>query len=213
MSLSESRRKAIKDFALQIVNTTIAVIIALAFGALVDWRHERRQVADAQAQMQSELRDNRKDVEAMKAMIANAQTSLGEYLLYADRLMAAKRAGTATSAVATPRQALYSFSEVFGGASRATAEATGALAHMKYQELKRYSAAYEYQQHVTGTLERVADQFMAVSSALEEGLDQLAPEQLRAARGSMLSLRMLLTKLAGQRELLARFYDEALGAR
>jgi hypothetical protein len=213
MALSPSRRKAIEEFALQILNTTIAVLIALAFGGLVDWRHERRQVADARAQMDAELRDNLKDAAAMESMIARSQAGVSEQIVHADGLLAARRAGTEASAVKKPRQGFYSFSEVFGASSRATAEASGALAHMNYGDLKRYASAYEYQQHVTRTLERLSDQFLAINGVLETGLAELDVDHLRAARGEMLTLRMLLTRLAGQRELLVKFYQQALGVR
>jgi hypothetical protein len=212
MPLSAARRAALKAFGLQILNTTIAVLIALAFEGLVQWRRDRALVATAEEHLDGELRDNRDDARRMQGMIVSALESADARLRLVDAAIAVRKAGQG-GAISEPRGALLTFSAVFGNSSHATADATGALGHMRYAEARRYAGVYEYQQHVDVTLARLSDQFLMVASQLQVGLGGMELGDLNAARSGLLTLSQTLRTLEGQRQTLLLFYDRALERR
>jgi hypothetical protein len=208
--LPPRRKQALRDFAVQILNTTLAVLIALSFDGLVEWYRIRRLVATAQAHMDSEIAENRKDVAAARGWSAKGLKGAGRCLGEIGRQMAARESKQPPPpfdcGALLPQTVLST-------TSRSTAEATGALGHMPYTEVKRYAAAYEYQQTISHTFERLGDHYAEVKKLFKVDVRQLGLDELKVLRTDFLTYATLLDTLHGQTATMLKFYDAVLGRR
>ena len=212
LSIPEHRLKAVKQFALQILNTTLAVLIALSFEGLVEWRRIRYQVATAQSHMDNEMRENRKDVTQVRSW-AGKSIKDGDQLL--GLVGALIRVQEEKGAPETPKGefGVFSWNAILSATARSTADATGVFAHMRYDEVKRYAGVYDYQQHVSRTLERLDEQFLLVKSMFKEDLGKLNLDELKSLRGGLLNLLQILRTVESQSGTMLRFYRDALERR
>jgi hypothetical protein len=108
---------------------------------------------------------------------------------------------------------VQSLRSVLSTTSRSTAEATGALGHMSYAEVKRYAAAYEFQATVSHTFERLGDHYSEVLKFFKVDFMQLGLDELKEVRANFLTYALLLDTVHDQTETLLQFYDNALARR
>ena len=213
--LRDDHVQAVKRFALQILNTSLAVIIALTFEGLVERKRIRDLVTTATAHMRGELRENRQDIVKAMAEFQRNQRELQEALGFLDALIAAleaKAAGLEAPKV-NGHVSVRSIHVLLDSTSRGTAEATGALAHMPYAQVKRFAGAYNYQQVVQNTLNRWHEQTSYAVSMLKADLGQLSLTELREIRTSLSNAQRIMTELSRQAPTMLQFYDQALSDR
>jgi hypothetical protein len=170
MAEGTTRGLSLKDAFVQVGLITVGVLIALSFDGIVAWRRDRALVRDARANLLSEIRDNRQELQATLTSI--------------DRSMENGEAAIATvQAVAKDRKAENRRAELgfrvaeLQNASRSTAEVTGAFALMKYEEVKTFTALYARQDQFL-RLQEQALQSMTSAFALIPVL--VEPEQAAA---------------------------------
>jgi hypothetical protein len=210
-TISPQRKQALRTFALQILNTTLAVLIALSFDGLVEWYRIRKLVATAQAHMDSEITENRADIASARTWAASSQRRIGECLQTLDGLIAARQQGqqspTGSSCGAE------TLDVVLNTTSRSTAEATGALGHMSYEQLKRYAGAYSFQESVSHTFQQLADHYPVVLKFFKATFNRLDLDELKVIRGDFVTYLLLVERVLSQTETMLHFYDRALGRR
>jgi hypothetical protein len=210
-SFSPLRQQAVRGFALQILNTTLAVLIALSFDGLVESYRIRRLVATAQAHMDSEILENHKDVANAQVWAAKGKVRITECLEMLGELITARE-----NQQEPPRSSSCGaevFNVVLNTTSRSTAEATGAFGHMRYDEVKRYAGAYHFQEAITQTFQRLAAHYPSVLKFFKVNFRQLSLDELKVVRGDFLTYLLLLEQLSGQTKTMLMFYDKALGRR
>jgi hypothetical protein len=213
LPLKGNHAQALKRFALQILNTTLAVWIALAFEGLVERRRLNNLVTTAAAHMRSEIADNRRDVVKLKGYVESTSGEVTDGLACLNRLLEARAAQLAGKKPAPAKCgiAFHSMRMILGAASRSTAEATGALGHMPYVDAKRFSESYTYQQYFQQNLDRLADHGSVVSGFMRLELQALSLEELREMRAALVAVQRTLADLAGQTRTMLMFFDQALG--
>src|SRR5687767_986989 len=86
--MPEGRSQAIKQFVLQILNTSLAVIIALSFEGLVEWRRIQNLVATARAHLHSEIADNRADVAKVLVWMSEIEGQLADVVQLTGEILA-----------------------------------------------------------------------------------------------------------------------------
>lgn len=213
--LSENRVKAIRTFLLQILNTTLAVLIALSFDQLVERRRNRKLVENAEIHMDSELRDNGRDVSKVMTAIVQSRGDVDGLLKFTTDVLAVREAhaaGRTTGGIKEISWTVHPFGIVLASSGRSTAEATGALGHMDYGEVKRYAEAYQLQQEFMRIRERLSDQITAVYPQLGF-ITKLSMPELQSLRAGLFAVRGTLSDLEGYAKLLLRFYDNVLNRR
>jgi hypothetical protein len=127
------------DYAFQLITVTAGVLIALFIDSLAETRNNRDLVESARAMIMRELADNKKDVEATLSGIAADQEGMKNAVRFADEMLSAKK--TKINSV----QLHYNVADQVSDSSWRTAERTGALALMDYEEVQRYSRVYDFQ--------------------------------------------------------------------
>lgn len=128
----------VRDFLIHLFTITVGLLIALGLENLVEWRHHVHLKHQAEETMRLEIRANQKDLMEVVAAIPREQENLKKIEAF---LLARMDGKTITvhsmqtgMVQATPQNAAWN-----------TAEATGALSFMEYDEVQRFSSAYQLQ--------------------------------------------------------------------
>jgi hypothetical protein len=159
-----------KDFAIHLAIVTIGLFIALMLEAGVEYWHHRHIVAEARANIRTELennhRDAQKDIGYLSQNLKNVAANLGTLREMETNPKGHHSLGNAMS-----------FATLDDAAWR-TARDTGALAYMPYDEVQQYSGIYAAQQAVNQKALTTADrEFLALTPIVVAN----GPEKLRPA--------------------------------
>jgi hypothetical protein len=186
------------DYAFQFITVTAGVLIALLIDGLVDWNNNRELVAAAHASIAREVADNLKEIEGLPKSIASSNSEVDNCLRVANDLLAKGKTDVSSMQLNFNLATLNSSSWL-------TADRTGALSHMSYDEVKAYAELYNLQE-LFETVQRRAVDLVADSLALlSSGSDpskadredlQKFREQLMRYRASLVLIESLGTSLA-----------------
>jgi len=169
-----------KEFLVHLLAITIGLLIALGLEASVEWVHHRRLVREARENIFQEIRDNERNV----AGELNALPTEKSYL---------RKTLGAVSEPLSRRQTEYNedFKWTFTRLDTSGWEAalsTGAVAHMSYQEAKRYSELYALQRLFNENMDRYVQKRgeMYALLSLTKGPGKPAPDlELEAGKRSV----------------------------
>lgn len=131
----------LKDFLLHIFTITVGLLIALSLENLVETRHHREQVHQADAALHTEIESNAKTVAVIRQQIKSATEKLDKDL--------------ATLAILrkTPDSQHESLNfefniRSFDDAAWKTAQAAGTFVYMPYEDTSEFAGIYGYQEDV-----------------------------------------------------------------
>lgn len=127
-----------RAFLVEIVTIVIGVLIALSFEGAREWYHNRSLARDARDAIVRELTDNERSVQGDLKAADQQVKNLEQALRFADEIL--KSGKTALNSISL-NVALGDLNT----SSWQTADHTGALAHMTYGDVQKYSAAYVLQ--------------------------------------------------------------------
>ena len=182
-----------KDFLIQIGTITVGVLIALSFEGVREWRHERALVREAREKITHEIADNLKEVEGEEASVKKRQENVDGLLTLVDKIKAKKAEPVHEVTVGTSLADL-------SAAGWQTAERMGALAHMEYAEVQRYSKLYGLQQLFVDLQRRTLDHAVAAMNMLSGSPFDASPSELEAFQDRLRQLRadLLVEEQIGQ---------------
>jgi hypothetical protein len=131
-----------RDFFLHLVTITIGLVIALSLEGLVEWRHHKELVHEAQASLQVEIEANARELQKALKDVDAEQKQLAEDVVMLQKIIDNPKASNPE----TPKIDIHI--PAFDDVSWQTAKATGALSYMPYGEAHRYSDIYKQQEEV-----------------------------------------------------------------
>ena len=137
---------SVKDFMIHLLAITIGLLIALGLESIVSWMHHRHQAGEAKEEIRQELSSNREMVSKHLASIPGEIKFLEGITV---QLEAEKAGGGAE-----PMPDYNRYFPLFLNSAWQTANSTGTLRYMEYEEVKRYSAIYAEQTLAGDELER-----------------------------------------------------------
>ena len=146
------------DYVFQFITVTAGVLIALLIDGMVDWKSNRDLVAEARATIQREIDGNLKELDGLSRSVASSNAEIAHGLSVADDLLATGKT-TETS------MSLNFNLATLDSAGWQSANRTGALAHMPYDDVREYSELYALQE-LFDSQQRKAVDLVASSSAL-----------------------------------------------
>src|SRR5436190_5677006 len=126
------------DYAFQFITVTAGVLIALLIDGLVDWNHNRELVATARATIAKEIGANQHEVGISIGAKDRTEKQFANALKFSDDMLRNKKTDI------HEMNLKLDLAEISSAAWR-TAERTGALALMDYDEVQRYSRLYDFQ--------------------------------------------------------------------
>ena len=135
---------SVKEFMLHLLAITIGLLIALGLEAGVEWIHHRHLVREARENIAQEIRDNQKNLAKELAVLPQEEGQL-------ERLMGVV-GDLEHGRASKPDKMVWSVTRL-SDSSWNTAFSTGAVAHMDYDEVRRYSQLYALQQMFNSTMD------------------------------------------------------------
>jgi hypothetical protein len=130
-----ARKSTVAHLATELVIVTAGVLIALLVQSLVESGQHRSLVREARATIAHEIADNKKKLDGTLAGIDERRRSLDSALKLADDLLATGKSGISSLNLILPLTEL-------SAASWQSADRTGALSYMDYDEVQDYSGLY-----------------------------------------------------------------------
>ncbi len=193
---------SVREFLLQILTITVGILIALAAEALVSAWHHRQLVADAKANLTNELRANRRELDAAVLKAMPRLTQEQEDAMALVETLLARRPPVSTEITAN-----YSIAQLTS-TSWATAQSTGAVAHMEYDEVERFANVYELQARFVGIQDRLVEGYVMAGPGADP--EKASPGELREWRARIVTIQAHLRAAQGIGQALVREYDKAL---
>jgi hypothetical protein len=157
------------DYVFQFITVTAGVLIALFIDGLAARNAERELIANARAMIQRELADNKKDLEATLSGIDADLEAMRNAIRFADDLLVSRK--TTINSV----QLHYNVADQISDSSFRTAERTGALALMAYDEVQKYSRVYDFQDLFMAQQRQTLSQVVAAGGLFKTDFDLAKP--------------------------------------
>ena len=196
---------ALVDYIFQFVTITAGVLIALLINGLVEWNNNRELVEQARSTIRQEVEANLKELQGFPANLKRSESELSNALRFAEELLASGKTDINSLSLNFNLATL-------NASGWQTAERTGALAHMDYEEVERYSEIYNMQQlfdeQQRKAVDLVASSITLVNSAFDPAKadrDELGEFRRRVL---LLQSNLLVTGQLG--EQLVKGYQEFL---
>ena len=167
------------EFLLHLFTITVGLLIATQIESCVEWRHHMHLAEEARMELRVEIESNLKELK-------EHQPEVKKYRQKIDTDLAILRFIQEHQKV--PKDQLDKFGISTGSASMSdtawkTAQTTGALAYMPYEEAEAYSTIYHAQSMLLAVEEKPAEEFSAVIGLeanffpLRGNIDKLTAEQ------------------------------------
>ena len=200
---------------MELVIVTAGILIALSLEGLREWSQHRSLLHEARENLANEMRNNRNDVQ----MVLKSVDATMPRLIRAIELAGAPAAqgrgeelAALFAADASARSVLADFTiSWLNTASYTTAEISGALALMEYDEIRKYSEIYDAQALFSRTQDAAMRDAMVaytvgaglLANPSANQIDDIE-RRLRESIGGLLTLRIMANTLNGR-------YAKALG--
>jgi len=118
---------------------TVGILIALSLEGCVEWKHHRDLAKEAHENLTAEIRDNRTELENSIRQLPGTEKQVRAIIDHIDAVDTEKKKSDSI-------ELRYSFDDAhLANASWTTAQTTGALSFMKYDDVKKFSAVYDLQ--------------------------------------------------------------------
>jgi hypothetical protein len=158
------------DYGFQFITVTAGVLIALFIDGLAERNSNRELVESARATILLEIADNKKDLEATLSGIAADREAMLNAVRFADEILSKGKTKI------TSLQLHYNVADKVSDSSWRTAERTGALAHMDYAEVQKYSRIYEFQDLFMQQQRQALSQLTLAGAILNSDFDPEHPK-------------------------------------
>jgi len=193
------------DLLLELAIVTAGVLIALSVDTVRVWRAHQSLAAEGRATMLSEVSQNKKALEQALDSLGPTQKMYIRALRDARARLTGKRADSGDVNGSVRLAPLSS-------AAYTTAEITGALGYMKYDDVRRFAAVYEAQRIYQSLQEQIAIDVWEVGTPVLFGgdLSGARPQELEAWTRGLEQLLAKLLALRGFGEGLRQSYDGIL---
>jgi len=187
--------RSVRDFLIEMVTITVGVLIALSFEGLREWNHNRTLANQARSNIVRELTDNKKAVDHDIESVPSRRQKLEKVLQFTEDILKTGKTSV------TGLELGFSYGDL-SIAGWQTAEHTGALGHMRYDEVQRFAAAYVLQNMYQDQQRRSIADVSTATAAVVVGDPTTAPradiEHFRATLLSMSADLLIEEQIARQ---------------
>ena len=176
------RARSLGYLLTELLIVTAGVLIALSVDSLRGWNKDRQLIEQARRNIGLGLEENRKDVERVLAGSATREKELENVRDFVNEMLRTGKSSVKELALNTEVSDL-------SAAAWHSAERTGALSLLNYDEVQRYSRLYAVQElyvsHQQQSLRRITSALALISDGDPH---DAAPEDLRAFRQEVRAL-------------------------
>jgi hypothetical protein len=177
------KKYTLADYVFQFITVTAGVLIALIIDGLVERVDNRELVASAHAAIAREVGDNLKELEGLAQSIDASNAQIANSLKLADDLLTKGKTDINSIELKFNLATLSS-------SGWQSAERTGALAHMSYDQVREYSELYNMQQlfeQQRKAVDLVGDSIAWISEAFDP--TKAKPQDMERFRDGLMRLR------------------------
>ena len=129
----------VREFFVHLLIVTLGILIALSFEGLLEWRHHRSLVREARDNLALEIADNQKAIDEDLPRIAASEEQLRHTISVAQNLETKHSSPQGTLGSSLSLTSL-------NATAWDTANRSGAVSYMSYNEVRKYTQLYELQQ-------------------------------------------------------------------
>jgi hypothetical protein len=167
----------VRDFAVHLLTITAGLLIALGLEQSVEAVHHRHQRKEAEAKIREEISENR------TRLMGGAQALQDEIegMNLALQSLESVGAGNKLPEEAKKKKT-QTFSEIsLADAAWRTASSTGVLSYMDYDEVEKFSGAYESQEEYLALSKRATDDYLELMPVILGGGGEITSERAKEA--------------------------------
>jgi hypothetical protein len=211
--ISRVRVQAIKHFLAEMTTITLGILIALALEGYARQREETRLARQAAAAIRSEMRDNLSRLqEELSSKVTLSREQIHNAVAKADAVLK-HRASHAPGPAPKPGTFELNIPIVtLSDTSHATAQATGAFAHMDYAEVRDFAVVYNVQKEFQRVQSQLSESFVLMIPADPADLPDQSTADLERWRHSLLTTLQYLHHFEAVARSLARAYGSLLSS-
>jgi hypothetical protein len=183
------------EFFLHLFTITVGLLIAVQIESCVEWRHHIHVAEEARASLRAEIVQNLKDLKQAQPGLKEWRTVIDTDLVSMQRIQDHPDDPEAQHTSLTVNSGGISLPDT----AWKTAQSTGALAYMPYDEAERYAAIYQSQAALLAMEDKPLEDAAAVQGLISKfhwrGPRKITEEQASAVAEKLGQMRMHL--LAG----------------
>ena len=209
--LSERARHSLKHYLAEVATIIVGILLALTFDGISQRREEQKLAREAALQIEHEMAANKKDLDALLASYPATKQQIGKALQTVGQLIERAEGKVRPDAALEVDYALNLATVGLSTTSLTTAEATGALRHMEYADVRRYADVHSLQQIFTRLHDRLSDHYIATIPVSDP--KRLSAPELQALRQSLTAMMQHLKAVEHFGESLSRAYARSIRKR
>jgi hypothetical protein len=196
----------VRDFFVHLLTISVGLLIALGLEASVEALHHRGERKEAEATLRQELTQNRLTLVAIQRDSDRERDGLVKILKLLEDLRDGRQGDPSILNMDFNVEPLQS-------AAWHTASATGALSYMSYEEVQRFSAAYQEQQLFEEAMSRAFGHVELIgtySGLVAHNLRAMKPQDTESAIGDVRQVMADVRDMSDITRATLPLYDAAL---
>lgn len=169
----------VKEFFLHLFTITIGLLIAVGIEGCVEWHHHRDLAKEARATMREEITKNSETMHDANTAILEQSKQLQSNIVFLKNIQEHPKDPKAQNGNLVGNYKMVSLQDT----GWKTAQITGALSYMPYEEAKRYSRIYNLQTLFQAQEDKLAEdaaQFFGLIRKFSVGKGDITAEQASA---------------------------------
>jgi hypothetical protein len=172
---------SLKEFLRELLTITAGILIALSLEGILEWHHHRELVHEARANIMTEAHANAHELDVTISAVQQTTKQLDNIIKV---ILALERHEKVTVKQLPFSDTLAELHDT----SWNTANSTGALSYMPYEEVKRYTEIYDLQRAFMAAQQKELDAVIGVESLgtlMQKGFGHLTPNEISGAERSV----------------------------
>jgi hypothetical protein len=168
---------SVKDFLIHLLAITIGLLIALGIEGMAEWFHHRHLVHEAEAKITAEIRANQRELNKGLPDLHATEKELQSFVLAVHQLQNNRNTRLDHLDLNWTVLELHD-------TSWSTAASTGALGHMSYDEVNRYTRIYGLQHKFDALQDRAwasANAVVGLTTLLQKDSKKISDSELENA--------------------------------
>lgn len=164
----------LREFCVHLTIITLGILIALSLEGLLEWRHHRSLVREARENLTLEISHNKKIVEKDLESIRKSEKQLEQIITAMQKLKKDRNLEVTTLTYGLSFESPHS-------TSWNTANRSGAVSFMSYDEVERYTEIYDQQQQLVPLAQQALmplAQLSRINVAFSQGFKGISQQDL-----------------------------------